>query len=72
MFKELMGHGVEEEELKNKMELVKDSYTILSPVEERIMHDWSLARSEKAEGNIWPFEVDIMEPYVQGRTASSS
>ncbi|CAF2367213.1 unnamed protein product, partial [Brassica rapa] len=39
-----------------------DSYTILSPVEERIMHDWSLARSEKAEGNIWPFEVDIMEP----------
>ncbi|KAJ0266529.1 NAD(P)H-quinone oxidoreductase subunit U [Hirschfeldia incana] len=60
--KELMGQGVEEEELKNKMELVKDSYTILSSVEERRMYDWSLARSEKAERYIWPFEVDIMEP----------
>ncbi|KAF3505400.1 hypothetical protein F2Q69_00044370 [Brassica cretica] len=60
--KELMEQGLEEEQLKNKMELVKDSYTILSSVEERRMYDWSLARSEKAERYIWPFEVDIMEP----------
>ncbi|CAN7067597.1 unnamed protein product [Brassica rapa subsp. trilocularis] len=60
--KELMGQGLEEEQLKNKMELIKDSYTILSSVEERRMYDWSLARSEKAERYIWPFEVDIMEP----------
>ncbi|KAJ4883606.1 hypothetical protein Rs2_33699 [Raphanus sativus] len=60
--KELMGQGLDEEQLKNKMELVKDSYTILSSVEERRMYDWSLARSEKAERYIWPFEVDIMEP----------
>ncbi|KAH0860279.1 hypothetical protein HID58_088540 [Brassica napus] len=59
---ELMEQGLEEEQLKNKMELVKDSYTILSSVEERRMYDWSLARSEKAERYIWPFEVDIMEP----------
>lgn len=34
----------------------------MSTVEERRMYDWSLARSEKAERYIWPFEVDIMEP----------
>uniref|UniRef100_A0A1J3FBV8 NAD(P)H-quinone oxidoreductase subunit U, chloroplastic n=1 Tax=Noccaea caerulescens TaxID=107243 RepID=A0A1J3FBV8_NOCCA len=60
--KELMEQGLDEEQLKNKMELVKESYTILSTVEERRMYDWSIARSEKAERYVWPFEVDIMEP----------
>ncbi|VVB16900.1 unnamed protein product [Arabis nemorensis] len=60
--KELKEQGLDEEQLKIKMDLIKDSYTILSTVEERRMYDWSLARSEKAERYIWPFEVDIMEP----------
>ncbi|CAN8244262.1 unnamed protein product [Cochlearia groenlandica] len=63
--KEIMGQGLEEEKLKNMMSLIKDSYTILSSVEERRMYDWSLARSEKSERYIWPFEVDIMEPTTE-------
>ncbi|CAN7038178.1 unnamed protein product, partial [Brassica rapa subsp. trilocularis] len=60
-----MGHGVEEEELKNKMELVKihghiKKFRMCFRI--HIRYCRLLARSEKAEGNIWPFEVDIMEP----------
>ncbi|KAL1204258.1 NAD(P)H-quinone oxidoreductase subunit U [Cardamine amara subsp. amara] len=60
--KELKEQGLDEEQLKNKLDLVKESYTILSTVEERRMYDWSLARSENAERYVWPFQVDIMEP----------
>ncbi|XP_006288530.2 NAD(P)H-quinone oxidoreductase subunit U, chloroplastic [Capsella rubella] len=63
--KKLKEQGLAEEQLKTKMDLVKESYTILSTVEERRMYDWSLARSEKAERYVWPFEVDIMEPSTE-------
>ncbi|CAN6993454.1 unnamed protein product [Brassica oleracea var. botrytis] len=60
----MMGHGLEEEELKNKMELVK----IHGHIKQfRIHIRYCLARSEKAEGYIWPFEVDIMEPSGKNR-----
>jgi len=40
---------------------VQESYTILSTEEERRLYDWSLARSEKPDRYVWPFEVDITQ-----------
>ncbi|KAA8538713.1 hypothetical protein F0562_028306 [Nyssa sinensis] len=54
------GEGLDEEELGKRIELLKESHSILSCVEERRLYDWSLARSEKQENRyVWPFEVDI-------------
>ncbi|CAK9165606.1 unnamed protein product [Ilex paraguariensis] len=58
---ELMGQGLEEEELGKKLDLLKESYLILSSVEERRLYDWSLARNEKPDRYVWPFEVDITQ-----------
>ncbi|KAJ7966366.1 Chaperone DnaJ-domain superfamily protein [Quillaja saponaria] len=58
---ELKNQELEEEELQNKLELLKESYTILSSEEERRIYDWSLARSEKPDAYVWPFEVDITQ-----------
>ncbi|KAG7941834.1 hypothetical protein I3843_16G067000 [Carya illinoinensis] len=55
---ELRNQGLDEEELDKKLELLRESYIILSSEEERRMYDWSLARSEKADTYVWPFEVD--------------
>ncbi|XP_018808391.1 NAD(P)H-quinone oxidoreductase subunit U, chloroplastic [Juglans regia] len=55
---ELRNQGLDEEELDKKLEVLRESYIILSSEEERRMYDWSLARSEKADTYIWPFEVD--------------
>ncbi|XP_044472103.1 NAD(P)H-quinone oxidoreductase subunit U, chloroplastic [Mangifera indica] len=51
----------EEEEVAKKMEQLKESYSILSSVEERRLYDWSLARNEKPDKYVWPFEVDITQ-----------
>ncbi|KAF9617440.1 hypothetical protein IFM89_036401 [Coptis chinensis] len=56
---ELINQGLEEEELSKRLELLKESYFILSSEEERRLYDWSLARSENSEKYVWPFEVDI-------------
>ncbi|KAK7311952.1 hypothetical protein RJT34_10447 [Clitoria ternatea] len=55
---ELKSQNLEEEELNKKLELIKESYTILSSPQERRMYDWSLARTEKTDAYIWPYEVD--------------
>ncbi|XP_057739518.1 NAD(P)H-quinone oxidoreductase subunit U, chloroplastic [Arachis stenosperma] len=55
---ELEGQGLEEDELNKKLELVKESFRILSTVDERRIYDWSLARAESADTYIWPYEVD--------------
>lgn len=63
--KELMDRGLDEEQLSKETELLKESYTILSSVEERRMYDWSLARSGIPDRYVWPFEVDITQTPTQ-------
>ncbi|URE41856.1 DNAJ heat shock N-terminal domain-containing protein [Musa troglodytarum] len=58
---ELMSKGLDEEETSKVLELLKESYAILSSEEERRLYDWSLARSEKPDRYAWPFEVDITQ-----------
>lgn len=55
---EVMNEGLVEEELNKKLELLKESYSILSTPEERRLYDWSLVRSEAPDNYKWPFEVD--------------
>lgn len=62
---ELKSQGLEEEELNQKLELLKESYTILSSVEERRMYDWSLARIGEPDKYSWPFEADITQIQTQ-------
>ncbi|PWA78818.1 DnaJ domain-containing protein [Artemisia annua] len=58
---ELMKQGLEQEELTKKLDLLKESYTILSSVEDRRLYDWSLARNGNPDRYAWPFEVDITQ-----------
>ncbi|XP_027084083.1 NAD(P)H-quinone oxidoreductase subunit U, chloroplastic [Coffea arabica] len=58
---ELLSQGLSEEELNTNLELLKESYSILASVEERRLYDWSLARTEKPDRYMWPFEVDITQ-----------
>nr|CAD1822578.1 unnamed protein product [Ananas comosus var. bracteatus] len=62
---ELMNKELDEEEAKKELELLKESYNILSSEEERRLYDWSLARSERPERYVWPFEVDITQTPTQ-------
>ncbi|OMO67010.1 hypothetical protein CCACVL1_20853 [Corchorus capsularis] len=62
---ELLNQGLDEEELSKNMDLLKESYTILSTVEERRMYDWSLARSDQPDRYAWPFEEDITQTPTQ-------
>ncbi|XP_057511777.1 NAD(P)H-quinone oxidoreductase subunit U, chloroplastic-like isoform X1 [Actinidia eriantha] len=55
---ELMNEELEEEELSKRLEVLKESYSVLSSAEERRLYDWSLARSGNADTYLWPFEVD--------------
>ncbi|KAF8036106.1 hypothetical protein BT93_C1951 [Corymbia citriodora subsp. variegata] len=58
---EAKGEGLEEDEFNEKLEQLKESYRTLSSVEERRLYDWSLARSEKPDRYMWPFEADITQ-----------
>ncbi|KAL2237234.1 UNVERIFIED_CONTAM: NAD(P)H-quinone oxidoreductase subunit U, chloroplastic [Sesamum indicum] len=58
---EVMDKGLAEEELSKELDLLKQSHSILSSVEERRLYDWSLARSGKPDRYMWPFEVDITQ-----------
>ncbi|CAL9158199.1 NAD(P)H-quinone oxidoreductase subunit U, chloroplastic-like [Musa acuminata AAA Group] len=58
---ELMSKGLDEEGTSKELELLKESYVVLSSEEERRLYDWSLARSEKPDRYVWPFEVDITQ-----------
>ncbi|XP_065849050.1 NAD(P)H-quinone oxidoreductase subunit U, chloroplastic [Euphorbia lathyris] len=57
---ELMNQGLDEAEVREKMESLKESYAVLSSQEERRMYDWSLGRSEKPDRYAWPYESDIL------------
>uniref|UniRef100_M1CNA1 DNAJ heat shock N-terminal domain-containing protein n=2 Tax=Solanum TaxID=4107 RepID=M1CNA1_SOLTU len=57
-----MNEGLVEEELNKKLQLLKESYSILSTPEERRLYDWSLVRSEAPDDYKWPFEVDPTPP----------
>ncbi|XP_074563645.1 NAD(P)H-quinone oxidoreductase subunit U, chloroplastic [Curcuma longa] len=57
-YEELMNKGLDEAEKMKELELLKESYDILSSEEERRLYDWSLVRSEKPDRYVWPFEVD--------------
>nr|GEV23651.1 NAD(P)H-quinone oxidoreductase subunit U, chloroplastic [Tanacetum cinerariifolium] len=58
---ELMKQGLEQEELTKKLDILKESYKILSSVEDRRLYDWSLARNGNPDRYAWPFEVDITQ-----------
>ncbi|KAK4791942.1 hypothetical protein SAY86_022377 [Trapa natans] len=60
--------GVEEDELNKQLQLLQESYSILSSVEERRMYDWSLSRTENPERYAWPFEADIPQTPTQTQT----
>ncbi|KAL5786430.1 hypothetical protein ACOSQ2_008822 [Xanthoceras sorbifolium] len=55
---ELRKQQLEDEELNKNMELLQESYSILSSPQERRLYDWSLARSGNPDRYVWPFEVD--------------
>ncbi|XP_058187575.1 NAD(P)H-quinone oxidoreductase subunit U, chloroplastic [Rhododendron vialii] len=55
---ELMNKGFDEEELSKKLEVLKESYAVLSNVQERRLYDWSLARKANQDKYLWPYEVD--------------
>ncbi|XP_004242446.1 NAD(P)H-quinone oxidoreductase subunit U, chloroplastic [Solanum lycopersicum] len=59
---EITNEGLVEEELNKKLQLLKESYSILSTPEERRLYDWSLVRSEAPDDYKWPFEVDPTPP----------
>ncbi|WOL11588.1 NAD(P)H-quinone oxidoreductase subunit U, chloroplastic [Canna indica] len=61
---ELMNKGLDEEETSKELEFLKESYEILSSEDERRLYDWSLARSEKPDRYVWPFEVDITQTFT--------
>ncbi|XP_076950806.1 NAD(P)H-quinone oxidoreductase subunit U, chloroplastic [Bidens hawaiensis] len=64
---EVTKQGLEQEELTKQLDQLKESYSILSSVEERRLYDWSLARNDNPDRYAWPFEVDI----TQTETANS-
>ncbi|CAM8916569.1 unnamed protein product [Rhodiola kirilowii] len=59
---ELMSsNDLEQEDLNKQLELLKESHSILSSIEERRLYDWSLARMDKPGMYSWPFEADITQ-----------
>ncbi|KAI8536096.1 hypothetical protein RHMOL_Rhmol10G0229500 [Rhododendron molle] len=48
---ELMNKGFDEEELSKKLEVLKESYAVLSNAQERRLYDWSLARKAALIGS---------------------
>ncbi|KAK3041736.1 hypothetical protein RJ639_000660 [Escallonia herrerae] len=58
---ELMSQGLDEGEVSQRLELLKESHSILSSVEDRRLYDWSLARNGNPDKYVWPFEVDITQ-----------
>jgi len=59
---ELNSKKLEEEELNKELDLLKESFTILSTEEERRLYDWGMSRSGQPERYVWPFQVDPLEP----------
>ncbi|KAL3844281.1 hypothetical protein ACJIZ3_001684 [Penstemon smallii] len=57
----VMNQGLAEEEVSKELDLLKESHSILSSVEERRLYDWSLARSGEPNKYMWPFEADITQ-----------
>ncbi|KAG9145071.1 hypothetical protein Leryth_018360 [Lithospermum erythrorhizon] len=57
----LMSQDLEDEELTKQYDQLKESYSVLSSVEERRLYDWSLARVGNPDKFVWPYEVDITQ-----------
>uniref|UniRef100_A0A0F7H0A2 Chaperone DnaJ-domain superfamily protein n=1 Tax=Monsonia emarginata TaxID=28966 RepID=A0A0F7H0A2_9ROSI len=55
---DVLSRELEEEEVKEKLELLKEAYRVLSSAQERRLYDWSMSRSENPDRYVWPFEVD--------------
>lgn len=55
---EFTNKGLDEEELNKKLDLLKESYSVLSNPQERRMYDWCIARSANPDNYLWPYEVD--------------
>ncbi|KAG5529332.1 hypothetical protein RHGRI_029889 [Rhododendron griersonianum] len=53
---ELMNKGFDEEELSKKLEVLQESYAVLSNAQERRLYDWSLARKANPDKYLWPYE----------------
>ncbi|KAK1369387.1 NAD(P)H-quinone oxidoreductase subunit U, chloroplastic [Heracleum sosnowskyi] len=58
---QVMNEGLDEEECGKRVDLLKESHSILSSVEDRRLYDWSLSRNGNPETYVWPFEVDITQ-----------
>ncbi|CAL1390035.1 unnamed protein product [Linum trigynum] len=58
---EVLNKGLEEEQVRDELGILKESYSILSSVEERRMYDWSLARNDNPEKYSWPSQSDITQ-----------
>ncbi|MCL7026782.1 hypothetical protein MKW94_009539 [Papaver nudicaule] len=67
-YEELMKQELEQEELSNKLDQLKESYSILSSQEERRLYDWSLLRTGTPDRFAWPFESDITQADVMQGT----
>uniref|UniRef100_A0A0F7CZC4 Chaperone DnaJ-domain superfamily protein n=1 Tax=Goodyera fumata TaxID=1390594 RepID=A0A0F7CZC4_9ASPA len=65
MCEDIVNQGLDEEESNKRLDLLKESYDILSSEEERRLYDWSLARNEMPDKYVWPFEVDITQTPTQ-------
>uniref|UniRef100_A0A0F7H1N4 Chaperone DnaJ-domain superfamily protein n=1 Tax=Masdevallia picturata TaxID=125444 RepID=A0A0F7H1N4_9ASPA len=65
MCEEVMNQELDEEEVNKRLDILKESYEILSSEEERRLYDWSLARNEMPDRYVWPFEVDITQTPTQ-------
>lgn len=58
----ILQQGLNEEEIRNELRILKVSYDILSSEEERRLYDWSLFHSQSPGGIYrWPYEADITQ-----------
>uniref|UniRef100_A0A0F7H0E1 Chaperone DnaJ-domain superfamily protein n=1 Tax=Pelargonium nanum TaxID=59882 RepID=A0A0F7H0E1_9ROSI len=55
---EVLKQQMDEDEVNKKLEILNESYRVLSTAEERRLYDWSLSRSQNPDTYSWPFEVD--------------
>ncbi|PKA47163.1 hypothetical protein AXF42_Ash017108 [Apostasia shenzhenica] len=61
-----MSQELDEEEANKQLDLLKESYAILSSEEKRRLYDWSFARSESPDRYVWPFERSNLFSDVAG------
>lgn len=61
-FERVVQQGTDEDAIREKLRILKDSYEVLSSEEQRRLYDWSLLHSESLDGKYrWPYEADITQ-----------